>query len=334
MLRNKEFKKFTVVFIIISAGLITTGFILNTAAGLIAALCVFTLGLLFYNFTKARYKSIAQITTQINFILHGAERLELDSFNEGELSILHSEITKMTLRIREQNELLKKDKQYLADTLADIAHQLRTPLTSVNLILTFLTKNPAHDEQKSLVRELEGLLIKMDWLITSLLKLSRVDAGVVKFKAETVDVRQLIQSVLTSLAISLELRSIEVTTDISESAFIQGDEKWLYEALLNILKNCMDYLENAENKKIEIKCTENALFTEIIIRDNGKGFSKEDLPYLFDRFYRGTGSDASGYGIGLALCKKIITQQGGSVTAKNHPQGGAVFSVRFNHATF
>jgi signal transduction histidine kinase len=118
-----------------------------------------------------------------------------------------------------------------------------------------------------------------------------------------------------------------VTVNVSEDTLIHGDLGWLSEAVQNVLKNCMESIN--ENGKIEIVCNDNTLYTELVIHDSGAGFRAEDLPHLFDRFYRGKSANASGYGIGLALCKMIIARQGGSVTAKNHPQGGAVFVIRF-----
>jgi signal transduction histidine kinase len=300
---------------------------MDPSAGIIALGSSAGFGTVFFFFTRARYRNLARISKRIDQMLHSADQLELSGFDEGELSILQSEITKMTLRIREQNDALKKDKRYLADSLADIAHQLRTPLTSANLILSFLAKNPDERERKTFVRELEGLLMQMDWLITSLLKLSRLDAGVVAFQSECVNVGTLMASALKPLAIPMDLRNIDVRITVPEDSTIRGDAGWLAEAAQNILKNCMENAE--EHGKIEIICTDNALFTEITIRDNGAGFDNEDLPRLFDRFYRGKNASAAGYGIGLALCKMIVSEQGGTVTAKNHPQGGAVFALRF-----
>jgi hypothetical protein len=276
----------------------------------------------FYLHRKNLNRNIAKLSEQIHMIMHGYDSYDLHVFKEGEFYILQNEVQKMTLRIREQNSALAKDKQYLADSLADIAHQLRTPLTSANLILSFLEKNPQ-------VRELEELLVRMDWLITSLLKISRLDAGVVAFQRETVNVSGLIESALRPLAIPMELRGIDIQTDIPKDAAIRGDLGWLSEAVQNILKNCQESAGN--NGVIQITCTENNLYTEVTIHDSGAGFEPEDLPRLFDRFYRGKNDNAAGYGIGLALCKMIVTRQGGTVTAKNHPQGGAVFMMRFNH---
>jgi len=310
-----------------AAAAVTLGFVINTAAGILVITSAAAFGTVFFAFTKARYKSIARISNQIDLVLHNADHLYIGESDEGELSILHSEITKMTLRIREQNDELKKEKEHLADSLADIAHQLRTPLTSVNLILSLLENNPDENERKALIRETEELLVQMDWLLTSLLKLSRLDAGIVVFQNEQIDVNSLVCAALRPFLISMELHNIAWQIDVAKGAIIQGDSGWLSEAIQNILKNCM---ESAGDKgKIEIVCEDNPLFTEIAIHDSGAGLEKEDLPCLFDRFYRGKNPNATGYGIGLALCKMIITRQGGTITAKNHPQGGAVFAIRF-----
>jgi signal transduction histidine kinase len=327
MLRNREFRQFVIVFALIAAVAVILGFAINRLAGILAIASAVAFGTAFFVFTKERYKSIAQISNQIDQVLHNADKLYIGEADEGELSILHSEITKMTLRIREQNDALKNEKTHLADSLADIAHQLRTPLTSVNLILSLLANNLDENERKALVRETEELLVQMDWLLTSLLKLSRLDAGIVVFKSEPIDVSSLIGSALRPLLIPMELHDIDVQVDAPQGLMIPGDSGWLSEALQNILKNCIE--SAGENGEIKIICLDNPLFTEITIHDSGAGFETEDLPHLFDRFYRGKDQSATGYGIGLALCKMIITRQGGTITAKNHPQGGAIFALRF-----
>ncbi len=327
MLRNRELRPFAVLFALIAVAAAAVGFAVNTAAGILALASSAAFGAVFFAFTRARYRSIARISDQIDLVLHNADHLYIGESDEGELSILQSEITKMTLRIREQNDALKKEKEHLADSLADIAHQLRTPLTSVNLILSLLENNPDENERKSLIRETKELFDQMDWLLTSLLKLSRLDAGIVVFQCGPIDAGDLIRAALRPFLIPMDLHSIDVKTDVPKGIVLSGDSGWLSEAIQNILKNCME--SAGENGKIEIACTDNPLYTEIIIHDSGSGFEKEDLPRLFDRFYRGKNPNAAGYGIGLALCKSIITRQDGSITAKNAPEGGAVFSIRF-----
>ena len=327
MLRNREFLHFTILFSLIAAASVIFGFLINIEAGILTTISAAAFFICFYVFTKARYNSIAEISDEIDLVLHNAEHMYIGESEEGELSILQSEITKMTLRIREQNEALKKDKEHLADSMADIAHQLRTPLTSVNLILSLLENNPDENDRKTLIRETKELFEQMDWLLVSLLKLSRLDAGIVVFKEEEIDVNALINSATHPLLIPMELHNVILQIKVPEGIKIYGDTGWLSEAIENILKNCME--STGDGGKIEITSRDNPLFTEILIHDSGAGFNKEDLPFIFHRFYRGKNSGATGYGIGLALCKMIITRQGGSITAKNHPKGGALFSIRF-----
>ena len=327
MLRNRELRRFAILCFCIAAVAVTLGFIINTAAGILAASACAAFGAALFVFTRARYKSIAQIADQIDLVLHNADHLYIGESDEGELSILQSEITKMTRRIREQNDALKKEKGHLADSLADIAHQLRTPLTSVNLILSLLENHPDEKERKALIRETKELFVQMDWLLTSLLQLSRLDAGIAVFQNEPIDVNALIHAALRPFLIQMELHDMTVQLDVPEGVVIRGDSGWLSEAIQNILKNCME--SAGRGGKIAIACTDNPLFTEITLRDSGAGFEKEALPHLFDRFYRGKNAGATGYGIGLALCQSIIIRQGGTITARNHPQGGALFAVRF-----
>lgn len=327
MFRNREIRQFAVVFAAITVTAAAAGFAIQLAAGILVLTSAAAFGTVFLLFTKARYKSIAKLSEQIDLVLHNSDHLFIGETNEGELSILQSEITKMTLRIREQNDALKREKEHLAESMADIAHQLRTPLTSVNLILSLLENSPDEKERKAMIRETKELFVQMDWLLASLLKLSRLDAGIVVFQRKKIDVHDLISSVLHPFLISMDLHNITLQTDVPKEILIQGDSAWLSEAIQNILKNCLE--SAGDDGKIVIACQDNPLFTEITIRDSGAGFAKEDLPHLFDRFYRGKHAEATGYGIGLALCKTIITRQGGTITAKNYPQGGAVFSIRF-----
>lgn len=327
MLRNKEIQEFTMIFIIITTVSMGAAIAIHPAAAILTLISAAAFGAAFFIFTNSRYKSIARISEQIDLILHNADRIYVSEAEEGELSILQSEITKMTLRIREQNNSLKREKEHLAESLADIAHQLRTPLTSTNLILSLLADTHDENERRDFLRESEEMLMQMDWLITSLLKLSRLDAGVIIFNREQIDVKNLIDTSVHPFLISMDIHNITLKINVPEEVIITGDSGWLSEAIKNILKNS---IENAgDNGLIEITCEDTPLFTEITICDNGKGFEKEDLPRLFNRFYRGKNSDTAGCGIGLALCKTIIMRQNGIIAAKNHPKGGAVFMIRF-----
>lgn len=324
MFRDRTARGMAWTFLAIAAAGGAAGFLLSPAAGALVLLCTAAMGTAFLLFTRARYRRIARLSQQIDQILHHADQLYISDEEEGELSILQSEIGKMTLRIREQNEALRREKAHLADSLADIAHQLRTPLTSANLLLPLL-RRAGEEERGTLVREMEALLGQMDWLVTALLKLSRLDAGMVVFQREEVPVDRLIRRAARPLLMTMDLHSVTLTTHIPPGVTLTGDEGWLAEAIQNILKNAAE--SAGDRGWISVVCTDTPLFTEIAIRDSGPGFAPEELPRLFTRFYRGRRS--GGFGIGLALCRTILTGQGGTVTAKNHPEGGALFTIRF-----
>ena len=331
MLRNREIRRFSLGFCAVALIGAAAGFWIDPAAGSLALSLSAAFGVLFFLFTKYRYRKIAELSEQIDLVLHYGEHMDIGQEEEGELSILRSEITKMTLRIREQNDALKREKKHLADSLADIAHQLRTPLTSLNLILSLLENEPGKEERRQLLREGEELFSQVDWLLTSLLKLSRLDAEIVDFKSEVSQVRKLVDAALSPLLIPMELHDITLDKSLPEDAWIAGDAGWLSEALRNILKNCME--SAGAGGRIEVSCADTLLYTEIAIRDNGAGFGPEELHHAFDRFYRGKKERAAGYGIGLALSKNIIVRQGGTITARNHPEGGALFMIRFGKET-
>ena len=232
----------------------------------------------------------------------------------------------MTVTLREQSQKLREDKVFLADSIADISHQIRTPLTSMNITLSLLSEPDLSEERRQeLIRELYGLLSGIDRLINMLLKISRLDAGAVQFKNESISMKELIQTAVKPLLVSLELKGQSFET-AAEGEF-QGDVAWTSEAIGNIVKNCVEH--TPEGGRIAVSATENTLYSEIVISDNGNGIDNEDLPNIFKRFYKGRSSGADSFGIGLALAKMIVTGQNGVIKAGNAAQGGAVFTVRF-----
>lgn len=327
MFRNREFRRFIIVFLLISFVLTVIGFCQSSSTGVLVLGSALIFGVLFLLFTQSRYKQIAEMANQIDLVLHNEDHLFIEELDEGELSILQSEIAKMTLRIREQNRNLKKEKEHLADSLADIAHQLRTPLTSINLLSSLTAESTNEKERKMNLREIEALLLRMDSLITDLLKLSRLDADVVEFQNESIPLAEMVDDSLRPFLATLDLHEIQIENNVSSAITIQGDVVWLSEAIQNILKNCIESI--GKQGEIVINGNDNPLFTEITIQDNGKGFETADLHHLFDRFFRGENGSKTGFGIGMSLSQSIIKSQGGTIVAKNHPAGGALFIIRF-----
>ena len=330
LLKNKEVRQALLWQLLLSAAACAVCFFFDIRAGLTAAGLSLLLMLIYCVSTDKRYKRLAALAGDIDQMLHGDSTMSLNDYSEGELSILHSEIYKMTIRLREQQQTLTREKEYLADSIADISHQIRTPLTSINLLIGLLSESKLTDvRRQQLTHELYELLSRIDWLITTLLKISRLDAGTVQFKQEQVSLEALLKRSCAPLIIPMELRGQELC--IRADGDFRGDFSWTCEAIGNIVKNCMEH--TPEGGRIEINATENALYSEIIIKDNGTGISPEDLPRIFERFYKGKESDGKSFGIGLALSRMIITGQGGTVKAENRKPAGAMFSIRFYKGT-
>ncbi len=324
--KNKEVSRSLVLQIIISLVAVIFAFLWEIRFGIFTlALCICFISVYFFTM-KMRYKKIAELSNDIDRILHGEDRVSIEKYSEGELGILQSEIQKMTVRLREQSNNLKKDKIYLADSIADISHQLRTPLTSINLLVSLLSENDITPEKRlKLTRELYELLSRIDRLIATLLKISKLDAGTVTFKKEEISLEKLISKSVSPLLIPIELRSQKL--EIKADGNFCGDVLWTCEAIGNIVKNCMEHTD--DGGEIKITASENVLYSEIVIEDNGKGISDEDLPHIFERFYKGKNSGDKSFGIGLNLARMIFTSQNGTVKAENREGKGAVFTIRF-----
>lgn len=330
LLKNKEVRGALLWQLLLSAAACAVCFFFDVRAGLTAAGLSLLLMIIYCVSTYKRYRRISSLADDINQVLHGDSSIDFDNYSEGELSILHSEIYKMTVRLREQQQKLINDKKYLADSLADISHQIRTPLTSINLLVERLSASGLTDEcRHQLTNELYGLLDRIDWLITTLLKISKLDAGTVSFNKETVSLEVLINKSCAPLLIPIELRGQELI--IRAEGDFYGDSAWTSEAVGNIVKNCMEH--TPDGGRIEIDAAETALYSEIVIKDNGTGISPEDLPRIFERFYKGKNSDGKSFGIGLALSRMIIAGQRGTVKAENRKSAGAMFTLRFYKGT-
>ena len=281
-----------------------------------------------YWITWRRYRRLAQLAREIDHMLHSQIPVQFEKYQEGELSILENELSKMTLKLSEQAAALADDKKFLADSMADISHQIRSPLTSSNLILSLLMEPDLPSvKRKKLLQELAQLLSRIDWLVESLLKMSKMDAGTVCFQQAPVNVRALIRQSAEPLMIPMELR--EQTFSIQEESGVEftGDPAWSQEAILNILKNCMEH--TPPGGCIQVFFSQNAIYTEIVIEDNGPGFDREDLPHLFERFYKGKNASSQSVGIGLALARMVVSRQNGTLKAENRPEGGARFTIKF-----
>lgn len=323
---NKELRRSLFLLCIAAAALVLIGFDLSAACGILilVAAVVFScihLGTEFY-----RYRRLQKLNCDLDNLLISGTPLPIREYEEGELSILANQIQKMTLRLTESAEAVKADKVYLADSLADISHQLRTPLTAMNLTATMLRSPELTSERRiELTGELRNLLTRTDWLVETLLKLSKLDAGTVTLAQDTVSVRELISRSAAPIAIPMDLRNQRLIVHCSDEQFA-GDLIWSAEALGNILKNCMEH--TPDGGTITVTAQETALFTQIDVEDTGPGFDAKDIPHLFERFYKGGNASENSYGIGLALARTVIASQNGTVQAMNGSTG-AKFIIKF-----
>lgn len=331
LLRNPEVRKTLLTQILISCMGILLSFILDIGAGVISIFLCVGFILIHLHSTYKRYDRIKLLASEIDEILHGdGLSISFDEYEEGELGILQSEIHKMTTRLQEQKLRLQQDKIYLADSLADISHQIRTPLTSINLLVSMLAEPDISEERRmKLNHELLGMLSRIDWLITTLLKISKLDAGTVQMKKEEISLSELLRKSTMPLLVPIELKN-QILKIEAEGQFI-GDIAWTSEAIGNVVKNCMEH--TMENGMIQITASENALYAEIIVEDNGPGIAKEDLGHIFERFYKGKHNDKQSFGIGLAFARMVVSKQNGVIKAENRAEGGARFIIRFYKGT-
>ena len=287
--------------------------------------------------TWARYRALERMAAQVDDLLHGARDVSFERMREGELAILASELDKMQSRLTLANEALEREKNALADSLADISHQLKTPLTSLALMTALARRELAaeggHEAQVARLRTMERLEDRVEWLVSSLLKLARIDAGVVRLSREHVSASELVARAADPLAVAFDLADVRLVCDVQPGAGFCGDLAWTAEALENILKNCLEH--TPAGGEVRVSVTQDALAFRVRVTDTGPGIAEDDLPHVFERFWRSGERDApsevepSGVGIGLALAKSLVTAQGGHIRAGNAPDGGAAFDIAF-----
>ena len=327
---NKDYRR----IILFSSGIILVfsalaGGVFGRNAFLLFFVQGFLILAVFALYTRERYRRIDALNRYLTKVLSGNYDLEIGSNEEGELSILQNNICKATVMLREKNELLEKDKTYLTDMLANISHQMKTPLTSVMMMNELLYTEGSEEKRREFI-EIEGKqLDKMNWLVQTLLKLSRLDAGTISFGAGKVTASKLIEESLAPFLVRMDVEGISVKRKLCDMTFFV-DENWTVEALRNIIKNCIEHME--PGGELYVAAEENHLYQTIIIRDNGCGISREDLPHIFDRFYRGKNSSGDSVGIGLSLSRAIIEKQNGSILAASEPGKGTSFEIRFYKA--
>ena len=280
-------------------------------------------------YDKGRREEIEKITQTIEQINQHNYDLQIDDNREDELSILKNEITKTTVMLREIADNSLKDKLSLKTSLADISHQIRTPLTSVTVMLENLYDNADMEQtaRLSLIRKTKQEMATINQLIESLLILSKLDSNTLSFKNENVKVLSLITTAIERVDIAAELKNVNIEIMGPNDITLNIDKKWQVEAMTNILKNGIEH--SHEGSTININFSENKLFTRIDIQDHGLGIDQDDLPHIFKRFYKGKNYSKNSIGIGLALSKSLIEDNGGSISVSSQLNKGTLFSIKY-----
>lgn len=298
---------------------------LHPSAGLVTALCLIIIGTIWLVAVYRRRRLIKHLSTQLRRLLNGDYTLDFSHYEEGELAALSADLYKLMTAFREQQASLLADKTWLADAISDISHQLKTPITSMMMLTDLLKKDLAPDRRRQFLSQLSKQTDRLQWLVKNLLTLSKLDAQAIIYSPAEVTYQQLFDRALEPLLINLELKnqSLELTGELSEKIVV--DENWLAESLTNIIKNASDH--GAPASPIQLIASERPMSHTIEVINQGE-IAPQDLPHLFTRFYRGQHTSSDSVGIGLAISRAIVVQQGGQIEVETKA-GQTIFRIRF-----
>ena len=285
--------------------------------------------IVFVLYNKRQKNKIKEITNYIEQINNKNYALDIQDNNEDELSVLKNELYKITVMLKEQAENSAKDKINLKNSLEDISHQLKTPLTSITIMLDNILDSPDMDLQtrNDFIKDIYREIANVKFLVQNLLILSKFDANTITFNEKEEKLEDIIEEAKQNVASICDLKNIQILVEGKEDAKTTCDLKWQVEALTNILKNCAEHSNN--NTKINVLYSENNMYSEIVIKDEGSGIDQKDLKHIFERFYKGKNSDKDSIGIGLSLAKTIIEKDNGFITVDSELGKGTTFNIKY-----
>lgn len=290
---------------------------------------ILILSIIVFKYNHSESKKINEITKYIEEINRGNYKLNIEENTEDELSILKNELYKITIMLKEVAENSQKDKTTLKDSLSDISHQIKTPITSILIMLDNILsdENMPEDIKKDFIKDIKREIVNIKFLVESILKLSKIDSNSIKFIKKEVFIKDIINEAVKNVSMLSELKNIEIIVLGDDSIKTICDLKWQVEAITNILKNCIEH--SYENRKIYINYNQNNMYTELKIEDNGTGIDAKDLPHIFERFYKGKNSSSDSVGIGLALSKSIIESNNGYIQVDSKLNKGTTFIIKY-----
>ena len=296
--------------------------IVNIAFIFIILVITFLIYRMYINKMNKDIKEILRLIEEINKKNY---ELNIDSVDEGELSLLKDEIYKTTIMLKEDADNSKEDKINLKKSLEDISHQLKTPLTSIMILLDNIIDDPDMDKntRDEFIRDIKRNTININFLVQNILKLSKLDANTVTFNKEENSAKKIIKESIKNVSPLCDLKNASIKFNSKEDMVIVCDFKWQVEAISNILKNCIEH-----SSEVTINIDNNSVYSLIEISDNGEGISKKDISHIFERFYKGSNSSADSIGIGLALSKTIIEEDNGTISVESNKKG-TKFSIKY-----
>ena len=286
--------------------------------------------LVYHSRQNSKIKEIADYLSELNKKNYDLKTGEND---EDDLTMLRNEIYRTTRLLRETSEYENRLNADLSRSMEDISHQLRTPLASITIMLDNIYDDPDMpvDMRQDFIRSISMQISWMSSLVNSMLKLAKFDAGTIKLNAKPIDVEELLEDCLNRLSVIIELKNVDVSVknenNKQERVTFIGDYKWEREALSNIIKNAVEHSE--QGSKVWIDYSKNAVYTEILIRDEGEGMSDEDLKHIFERFYKAKNASAESIGIGLSLAKCIVEADNGDIKVESKKGESTVFRIQY-----
>ena len=326
--------------------------------GILVAVCGMGLyALIVLRVMKKKSDEVAEVTGYIHNLNDRKYDLMMSDNTEDELSLLRNEIYKTTVILKEIAEDKVKETERLSESLADISHQLRTPLTSMSLMIDNICDDEEMPEElrREFLTDIQSEVTWMSSLVNSLLVLAKFDAGTIVMKEEEIDADELLQESVKRLGVLLELHGVSVVwgdgTKLGEKAGtgagpgasaekagggagkaesgirFKGDKKWQLEAVSNIIKNCAEH--TPEGGHIHLSVEQNSIYTKITVRDEGEGMNPDDMRHIFERFYKAQNARPESIGIGLSLAKSIVETQKGYITVDSEPGKGSTFEIRY-----
>jgi signal transduction histidine kinase len=276
---------------------------------------------------RKREKQIEDLIIYLTRVQDRTDLPEMERFQEGQLSILQSEIYKVVILLREAYSTELSQKRYLADMLSDISHQIKTPVSAITILADLLEEPELSDGQRlDYADKIDKQAKRITWLIRNLLTLAQLQVDVLELKKEPVPMEDILRDIQDSLEIMAELKGVQLICEFDAAICISCDKHWMTEALLNIVKNSVEHTN--EGGTVKIRVVQDNIVTHIHVVDDGEGIDSKHLPHIFERFYKADNVSETSVGIGLAMAKQIVLKQNGTITVASKKGEGTDFYIK------